>query len=198
MFKFGRNAAGNYAAILGRHGYVRYFTGTRAENLERWKGLPEFVSIVRSRLEVERQGASCCKIAFVSQLSYRSSVTLHEVFRPSSCDVHLADSDGARATGQLGAVRKSLSDKEHVLLKVAHAVSLASPEVEVVTSVDAATDRAGLLLSLAPHGEILGEGSRSLNGRLVHALSSVESIVVALRCEVAAQSPWLTRGENIP
>lgn len=120
----------------------------------------------------------------------------HEIFQ--SYHLRLADGDGAAAAGQLSSIGKRLRDEKHVLLKIAHFVSLARPEIEVVASVDGAADRAGLLLSLAPHGEVLGEGSGSFDRGLVYTLSSVEGVVVALRSEVAAQGPWLAGSEHVP
>jgi hypothetical protein len=108
------------------------------------------------------------------------------------------DSNRASATGQLSAVRKRFGDKEHVLLKVAETVSELAPSIEVVGCVDCATDGASLLLSLIPHGEVLGEGSSALNGRLVHTLGGVKAVVSAVRGEVSAQCPDLAGGKHVP
>jgi hypothetical protein len=108
------------------------------------------------------------------------------------------DSNRASAAGQLGAVCKRFGDKEHVLLKVAKTVSEFAPSIEVVGCVDCATDGTGLLLSLVPHGEVLGEGSSTLNGRLIYTLRGVKSIVSAVGGEVSAQCPNLTRGKHVP
>jgi hypothetical protein len=108
------------------------------------------------------------------------------------------DRNSASPARQLCAVRKRLSHHKHTPFKVAKAITHPAPSIEVVGSVDRPADSTQLLLILSPHREVLSEGPRALNRRLVYTLRSVESIVGALGGEIASQCPRLTRGEHVP
>jgi hypothetical protein len=98
----------------------------------------------------------------------------------------------------LSTVGKRLSNHEHVLLKVTKLVAKLAPCIEVVASVDGTADGTSLLLRSIAHREVLGEGPRSFNRRLVDTLSSVEAVIVTVRGEVSAQSPWFAGSKHVP
>jgi hypothetical protein len=110
----------------------------------------------------------------------------------------LTNSNRARPARQLCPIRKRLCNHEHVLLKVAHPIPLARPEVEVVARRNRPADAAHRLLRLALHAKVLRKRPRSFDGRLVDTLRSIERIVIAVGRVVASECPGLAGRKNVP
>ena len=68
----------------------------------------------------------------------------------------------------------------------------------MIRRVDRPADGAHLLLRDVPDGEVLREGARALDGRLVDPLRRVHAVVDAVGRVVAAEGPGFAGGEQVP
>jgi hypothetical protein len=129
---------------------------------------------------------------------HSSNLPLYTKQRIQSLRGLTTDCDRASTGRQLSPVRERLRDQEHVLLEGTQLVPELAPRIEVSSRVNGTANSANLLLSFAPHGEVLSKCSRSLNRWLIHTLRGVEGVVAAVRREVPAQGPGLSRSKHVP